>query len=614
MGRPSNLDLVKLMSESGGVAGENNRANFYPVGAATINLRSLGSRFTTVVFNGRRFPEQFSVDTGRFNNITWIPNAAVGSVETLKAGGAATYGADAIAGVVNYVTRKGFEGLELNGDYRYIDDSDGDYGVDALWGTNLGAAGELLVSLSYQHRSALNEIDRDWTQLHMLESPNSWQSLTSAISNPGTVVFQRPVAGSQVSFTPTQIPLNLMQMSAGGSMRDVGCAELGGFRGWTNTPTPGCYTNTAETEELVTEQNSYNLYIEHNLEAGGLRFHTEALVYRQDIPNIALAGTFVNNPDAWPLAPSVNGAPRVQQNINGTNAYFVPGTNPAVANLLNDLRNPDGSTAFTAAQIAAITSATGPGTRRLAEFPVEAVRQRRLAARRRRSPGRPSDDVPPHRGDRRRPARVLGHGPRVGSGADVQPRRGLEGSRRHPGHRHAGRAQRLRRSQLHRHDARRKRLPVVQSLLLRDRAQRLHRRAESVLRVRPREQPRAGRMDVQPGVVQARLQELRRRSDRARRPRHPVARRSDQAGGRRPVPPAGRARHDGCDQQSRQQSVHGNRRDGLRPHCARRRVAVRPSADGVRRPSQRVPAGSAALPGGRGLSSRRSCRCSTAST
>ena len=197
MGRPSNLDLVKLMSESGGVAGENNRANFYPIGAATINLRSLGSRFTTVVFNGRRFPEQFSVNTGRFNNITWIPNAAVGSVETLKAGGAATYGADAIAGVVNYVTRKGFEGLELNGDYRYIDDSDGDYGIDALWGTNLGAAGELLVSLSYQHRSALNEIDRDWTQLHMLESPNSWQSLTSAISNPGTIVFQRPVAGTQ---------------------------------------------------------------------------------------------------------------------------------------------------------------------------------------------------------------------------------------------------------------------------------------------------------------------------------------------------------------------------------------------------------------------------------
>src|SRR5688572_27580549 len=159
MGRPSNLDLIKTMSESGGVAGENNRVNFYPIGAATINLRSLGSRFTTVVFNGRRFPEQFSVNTGRFNNIAWIPNAAIGSVETLKAGGGATYGADAVAGVVNYVTRKNFEGLELNADYRYIEDSDGDYNADMLWGHNFGAGGDILVSLSYQHRSTLHTRD-----------------------------------------------------------------------------------------------------------------------------------------------------------------------------------------------------------------------------------------------------------------------------------------------------------------------------------------------------------------------------------------------------------------------------------------------------------------------
>ena len=449
MGRPSNLDLVKLMSESGGVAGENNRANFYPIGAATINLRSLGSRFTTVVFNGRRFPEQFSVNTGRFNNITWIPNAAVGSVETLKAGGAATYGADAIAGVVNYVTRKGFEGLELNGDYRYIDDSDGDYGVDALWGTNLGAAGELLVSLSYQHRSALNEIDRDWTQLHMLESPNSWQSLTSAISNPGTVVFQRPVAGSQVSFTPTQIPLNLMQMSAGGSMRDVGCAELGGFRGWTNTPTPGCYTNTAETEELVTEQNSYNLYIEHNLEAGGLRFHTEALALSSGHSEHRACRHVREQPGRVAArAERQRCAARATEHqrhecvlrAGHESRGREPAQRSAQSRRLDRVHRGADRRDHEPAD---------PGTRRLAEFPVEAVRQRRLAARRRRSPGRPSDDVSPHRGDRRRPARVLGHGPRVGSGADVQPRRGLEGSRRHPGHRHAGGAQRLRRSQLH---------------------------------------------------------------------------------------------------------------------------------------------------------------------
>jgi iron complex outermembrane receptor protein len=373
MGRPSNLDLIKTMSESGSVAGDINRANFYPIGAQTINLRSLGPRFTTVVFNGRRFPEQYSVNTGRFNNVAWIPNAAIGSVETLKAGGAATYGADAVAGVVNYVTRKGFKGLELNVDYRYIDDSDGDYNADILWGHDFGAVGELLVSLGYQHRSALRSIDRKWSQYHFLENPNSWHSLTSGISNPGTMVFQRPVAGTQVSFTPTQVPTSQLHMSAGGSIRDVGCSELGGFPGWTNTPTPACFTNVAETEELVTEQDSFTLYLEHNVEVGGLRFHTEGLVFRQEIPNIALAGTFVNNPASWPLEPIAGQADpyagsRTQQ-ITGTSAFYVPGDHPAVVNLLmNDLLNADGSRAFTDAQIAAITNPANPGRVGLLNF------------------------------------------------------------------------------------------------------------------------------------------------------------------------------------------------------------------------------------------------------
>ena len=86
MGTPTNIDFVKTLTESGQVAGETNRYNAFPIGAATINLRDIGSRFTLVLFNGRRFPEQYSVAVGRFNNIAWIPNQAIGRVETLKEG------------------------------------------------------------------------------------------------------------------------------------------------------------------------------------------------------------------------------------------------------------------------------------------------------------------------------------------------------------------------------------------------------------------------------------------------------------------------------------------------------------------------------------------------
>jgi iron complex outermembrane receptor protein len=362
LGRPSNLDLIKNMSESGGVAGEANRVNFYPIGSATINLRSLGSRFTTVVFNGRRFPEQFSVNTGRFNNIAWIPNAAIGSVETLKAGGGATYGADAVAGVVNYITRKNFDGLELNADYRYINNSDGDYNADALWGKKWDTS-NLMISLSYQHRSKLREIDRSWSQYSYLENPASWQFATFPTSNPGSLVFQRPVAGVQTSFTPASTPTSNLQMGPTGVVRDVGCAELGGFRGWSPTASPSCYTNTAEMEDLVSEANNYNLYLEHNITLGeSLKFHTELLLFRQDIPEIALASTFVSNPASWPLLASVGGAPQALQNVGGTSAYFVAGANPAVGYLLGQLKNSDGSTAFTGGvggQIDQITTGGG---------------------------------------------------------------------------------------------------------------------------------------------------------------------------------------------------------------------------------------------------------------
>lgn len=365
LGRPSNLDLVKTMSESGGVAGENNRVNFYPIGAITVNLRSLGPRFTTVVFNGRRFPEQYSVNTGRFNNIAWIPNAALGGVETLKAGGGTTYGADAVAGVVNYITRKDFDGLELNADYRYIEDSDGDYNADMLFGKKWDNS-NLMISLSYQHRSALHTRDRDWTKYHYLENPASYQFATFPTSNPGALVFQRPVAGTQTSYLPSTTATSDIQMGPTGIVRDLNCAELGGFRGFSPTGSPSCYTNTAEMEDLVSEQNAYNLYIEHNINfLDSLRLHSEVLLYRQDIPEIALSSTFVSNPAAWPLAPSVGGAPRQQQAVGTSTAYFVDGHNPAVGVLLNGvpgnpsfgrLNNSNGTPVFDPTQINDITT------------------------------------------------------------------------------------------------------------------------------------------------------------------------------------------------------------------------------------------------------------------
>src|SRR5690606_38609981 len=145
-GSPSMVQLIKTIPSSGSVIGENNRFGGGN-GAATVNLRSLNSAATgprtLVLFNGRRVATSTraigSVD------INMLPQSAIARVEVLKDGAAATYGSDAIAGVVNFITRKSFDGLELTGQYQAIDGSDGDWELGAVWGWQ-GDRVNLLVS------------------------------------------------------------------------------------------------------------------------------------------------------------------------------------------------------------------------------------------------------------------------------------------------------------------------------------------------------------------------------------------------------------------------------------------------------------------------------------
>jgi len=350
LGRPSNLDLVKSLTETGYSIGELNRNNGFPIDAQTINLRSLGPRFTTVVFNNRRFPEQFTPAFGRFNNVQSIPTAAIGSVEVLRTGGAAIYGADAVAGVVNYITRKNVTGLELNADYTRIIGSEGDYDLSGIWGSSLGS-GTFMIAAGWNHRSKLEGMDRDFGDKQYLENPNTggvggW----NVIDDPPDYSFQRPVGAAQVSYTPTNNPLTgyagQRQMGITGTVRDPGCTALGGFAGWSATPSPVCYGQVRRVESLVEHSDDYSVYSEYNLKfATNMKFHLEGLFYYRDLPDINVRTR--SFPVVYPT---------------GQTAYFVSGVNPAVGNFLNTMfLNPNNTTAFTAAQIAAITNPANPG-------------------------------------------------------------------------------------------------------------------------------------------------------------------------------------------------------------------------------------------------------------
>jgi iron complex outermembrane receptor protein len=87
-----------------GTSDRNNNGN------SSANLRGLGASSTLVLLNGRRIPAHGA--KGNSVDLNWIPLAAVQRVEILKDGASAVYGADAIGGVINFITRGDYEGID----------------------------------------------------------------------------------------------------------------------------------------------------------------------------------------------------------------------------------------------------------------------------------------------------------------------------------------------------------------------------------------------------------------------------------------------------------------------------------------------------------------------
>jgi outer membrane receptor protein involved in Fe transport len=187
VGSPSVIELVRNLGVTSGNIGETNQfqaggqAN---EGMATINLRGLGAARTLVLINGRRHvsTEANGVD------INAMPVSAIGRMEVLKDGAAALYGSDAIGGVVNFITREGFEGLEIGGAYQAVDDG-GDWDIHGIFGT-AGDRWNWMIAAEYGQRKEVQIKDRDWALRPYSENP---QGGWSSISNPANIVF--PDAG-----------------------------------------------------------------------------------------------------------------------------------------------------------------------------------------------------------------------------------------------------------------------------------------------------------------------------------------------------------------------------------------------------------------------------------
>jgi outer membrane receptor protein involved in Fe transport len=133
-------------------------------GTNTLSLRGLGPERTLILINGRRIAPSGTRGAVGSSDLNVLPNAIVDHIEILKDGASSVYGSDAIAGVVNLVTKSDIEGVTFEAQYKSPLDGGGErsrVSVSGGWG---GDRWSFAGSLEFFDRADLTLADRDWTR------------------------------------------------------------------------------------------------------------------------------------------------------------------------------------------------------------------------------------------------------------------------------------------------------------------------------------------------------------------------------------------------------------------------------------------------------------------
>ncbi len=311
-GAPTALEFAKSLTIAGPTTGE----AYYFSGAAltgsvNYNLRGLGADKTLTLLNGRRGSQ----------NTSNIPTAAIARTEILKDGAAVIYGADATGGVVNFITRDDFVGLEAKASYKYIDGSDGDYGLSILGGIGDDQV-NFMWSAEWEHRSRLHTADRDFAtaSYDFAVNPAPWSTLTNLAGwlPKGTLPAVPSAAGSfgggewgantNGAFNP--VP----------DFTQASCEAVGGR--FTNNFT--CNYNYIPYYNLVEDNDIYRAYAQLNAAVNDhMDIHIEASYGQVMSPQVF----------GSPAQPVIQGP---ALNTGATYQFYIPVTNPNARAFLAD--------------------------------------------------------------------------------------------------------------------------------------------------------------------------------------------------------------------------------------------------------------------------------------
>ena len=270
-------------------------------GTATVDLRGLGSNRTLVLVNGRRAMVNGSNGVVDINTIA---PSMIQNVEVLTGGASSVYGADAVAGVVNFILKDDFEGFEGNAGYQMTEHGDaGTFSLDATIGANTAdGRGNATINMGYTDRDSLFQGDRDFANTALFDN-GAGDGLEPGGSSgvPGTAIFNGGFLGTASCATQ-------LFFVAAGELSECAEADLTSNAG--AFPNSGAIFNpdgTARDFVLGGDVNDFYNYAPVNfLQLPQERFTISTSAHYEINDNFTpyIEGRFANNTVSSQLAPT----------------------------------------------------------------------------------------------------------------------------------------------------------------------------------------------------------------------------------------------------------------------------------------------------------------------
>jgi iron complex outermembrane receptor protein len=246
-------------------------------GSAQVDLRHLGPKRVLVLVDGIRWVNESSASgVGAATDLNTIPLAIVERIEVLQDGASSLYGSDAIAGVVNIITRRNFEGAQVTAQYGQYGEGDGaTKNLDLAWGYTTDRS-NLFLGASYVDQDSVLSSDREQS---FYPVPGTGLTFASSATPTGRFRFVDPNTGVTYNLTP----------NTGASDPFFDPAQTG----CTRTDDYHCFTtadrfNFAQYNLVVTPSKRMGVFGAYRFDiSDNLQWYAKALINRRESTNQA---------------------------------------------------------------------------------------------------------------------------------------------------------------------------------------------------------------------------------------------------------------------------------------------------------------------------------------